>query len=166
MTGEIDLTDWIREARPLGRFKDTEDLMEKHGGGTNKNGVFENTETVRLAGSGKSFADGDVVKTPNGVWLYGYDFHSPNQGSSGPANVWSRVGYENREDALAACAEDAIVFFQGVSERVDSCTTDAHRREARQIVETLTPKEPPPQMSLFDLLTPITTSTIRACRQP
>jgi len=152
-TEAIDLTKWIEEAHQFGNYQDgTAYLIEMHGFGTNDSGVYEEGEVIQLAKSGRSLAKAKLAKTPRGVWLYGYDFSSATWGSASPISVWNRTGYSTRGAAIDACIPEAIRFFEGVARATDSCTSETSKSEARQMIAALSPKEPSPQMGLFDLL--------------
>ena len=153
MTGEIDLTDWIREAHQFEHFQDgTAYLIEKHGGGTNDSGVFRDGEMIELATIGRSRAKAKIARTAGGAWLHGADTANAIGGMGSPISVWSRTGYATREDAIDAARRECREYFKRETVSTNSCLTDGMRTEAFKMVEALSPKEPAAQMSLFELL--------------
>ena len=155
MTGEINLTDWIREAYQLDSYDErTAFLMDKHGGSTNKHCVFQERETVELARIGRSHAEARLAQNAHGMWLTGIDADYAIGGRGDPVSVWNRTAYDSRDNALDACRAQCARYFQSIADDYGSCVTDHMKAEARRMVEALSPKEPPPQLSLFDLLAP------------
>ncbi|MBN8927967.1 MAG: hypothetical protein BGO51_03745 [Rhodospirillales bacterium 69-11] len=131
----IDLSPVIEQAGGRGQMGEaykraTEFLSDWHG-------VFAEGETVILAQSGKCRAIARIAKTGRGHWLSGHDYFTPTSGSGGGPNVWARLAFQSRDDAIRYEAERAFEWFRGIVDTRDSCVSDATKRDAERILGDL-----------------------------
>lgn len=125
-------------------------LMNWHGGGSNRCGVYVEAETVTLAQVGRCSAVGYLAKTAKGLWLIGQNCTTPVSGRSGGASVWNRQGYHTRDDAFRAAASACARFFASEANSRNSCMSEGVRRDCAKLTGMLTSIACPSQSTLFD----------------
>ena len=117
-------------------------------GKANRHGVFMGYETITLAKVGSCNAEARIIQTGKGWWAASSSYDYGYGGAGSAPSVWERQAFLNREDALAAIAEEIASSFAHIAHERNGCSSEKHRSDAKRMIEELRAYKTP-QLTLF-----------------
>lgn len=118
------------------------------GANCNGSGVLEDRRTEVIAMVGRCKAQVSFATSGNGVWHIGIWAETRISGNCYAPSVWDRIAYGSEQDARLAGVERLIAIFKRELGSENSCSSDANKREIRELLKRLD-AEKTPQLTLF-----------------
>ncbi len=119
-------------------------------GGIRQYGGFTDLYERTRLDEGGCWAEIKLVQTPSQIWAMSTSHSTRISGGGCSPSIWNRTAFLSHRDARLAAIDELLAWFKREAESMNSCSSEANRRDIAQMIALLE-AEKMPQLALFDL---------------